>query len=127
MNISDRCAAFANHDVKICRLVVPTGGGKTLSALQFAIEYSQKHNVNQIFYIAPFNSILGQNSDVIREITGEENFLEHHSNVFSRLEENETEKLSTYQMRTERWDVPVIATTLVQFLNALFDGKSSSV
>lgn len=64
---------------------------------------------------------------MIREIAGEENFLEHHSNVFSRLEENETEKLSTYQMRTERWDVPVIATTLVQFLNALFDGKSSSV
>lgn len=129
MNISDRCAAFANHDVKICRLVVPTGGGKTLSALRFAIEYSQKHNVNQIFYIAPFNSILEQNSDVIREIAGEENFLEHHSNVFSRLEENEneTEKLSDYQMRTERWDVPVIATTLVQFLNALFDGKSSSV
>ena len=129
MNISDRCAAFANHDVKICRLVVPTGGGKTLSALRFAIEYSQKHNVNQIFYIAPFNSILEQNSDVIREIAGEENFLEHHSNVFSRLEENEneTEKLSDYQMRTERWDVPVIATTLVQFLNVLFDGKSSSV
>lgn len=127
MNISDRCAAFANHDVKICRLVVPTGGGKTLSALRFAIEYSQKHDIEQIFYIAPFNSILEQNSDVIREIAGEENFLEHHSNVFSRLEENETEKLSTYQMRTERWDVPVIATTLVQFLNALFDGKSSSV
>ena len=129
MNISDRCAAFANHDVKICRLVVPTGGGKTLSALRFAIEYSQKHNVNQIFYIAPFNSILEQNSDMIREITGEENFLEHHSNVFSRLEddEKESEKLSTYQMRTERWDMPVIATTLVQFLNALFDGKSSSV
>lgn len=127
MNISDRCAAFANHDVKICRLVVPTGGGKTLSALRFAIDYSQKHKIDQIFYIAPFNSILEQNSDVIREIAGEENFLEHHSNVFSRLEENETEKLSTYQMRTERWDVPVIATTLVQFLNALFDGKSSSV
>ena len=129
MNISDRCAAFANHDVKICRLVVPTGGGKTMSALRFAIEYSQKHKIDQIFYIAPFNSILEQNSDVIREIAGEENFLEHHSNVFSRLEENEneTERLSTYQMRTERWDVPVIATTLVQFLNALFDGKSSSV
>ena len=129
MNISDRCAAFANHDVKICRLVVPTGGGKTLSALRFAIDYSQKHNVNQIFYIAPFNSILEQNSDVIREIAGEENFLEHHSNVFSQLEddEKESEKLSDYQMRTERWDVSVIATTLVQFLNALFDGKSSSV
>ena len=129
MDISDRCSAFANHDVKICRLVVPTGGGKTLSALRFAIDYSQKHKINQIFYIAPFNSILEQNSDVIREIAREENFLEHHSNVFSQLEddEKEIEKLSTYQMRTERWDVPVIATTLVQFLNALFDGKSSSV
>ena len=129
MNISDRCAAFANHDVKICRLVVPTGGGKTLSALRFAIDYSQKHKIDQIFYIAPFNSILEQNSDVIREIAGEENFLEHHSNVFSQLEddEKESEKLSDYQMRTERWDVPMIATTLVQFLNVLFDGKSSSV
>lgn len=126
MNISDRCAAFANHDVKICRLVVPTGGGKTLSALRFAIDYSQKHKIDQIFYIAPFNSILEQNSDVIREIAGEENFLEHHSNVFSQLEEN-GEEIEKYQMRTERWDVPVIATTLVQFLNALFDGKSSSV
>ncbi len=55
--------------------------------------------------------------------------MEHHSNVFSQLEddEKESEKLSDYQMRTERWDVPMIATTLVQFLNALFDGKSSSV
>ena len=66
---------------------------------------------------------------MIREIAGEENFLEHHSNVFSQLEddEKESEKLSDYQMRTERWDVPMIATTLVQFLNVLFDGKSSSV
>lgn len=63
---------------------------------------------------------------MIREITGEENFLEHHSNVFSQLEEN-GEEIEKYQMRTERWDMPVIATTLVQFLNALFDGKSSSV
>lgn len=128
MSISDRCAEFANHDVRICRLVVPTGGGKTLSALRFAIDYSQKHDIQKIFYLAPFNSILEQNSDVIREIAGEENFLEHHSNVFSKIEEQENDmELSDYQMRTERWDVPVIATTLVQFLNALFDGKSSSV
>lgn len=124
-SISDRCASFANHHVGACRLIVPTGGGKTLSSLRFAIDYSLKNNVKRIFYIAPFMSILEQNSDEWRKIVGDEYFLEHHSNILFEL--NSREELEEYELRIEKWDMPVIATTLVQFLNTLFLGTNSSV
>lgn len=125
-SISDRCAAFAAHDVQICRLIVPTGGGKTLSSLRFAIEYAGKHSAEKIIYVAPFMSILEQNSDVIREIAGETAFLEHHSNMLAEVSEDDG-LLHEYELRTEKWDSPVIATTMVQFLNALFSGKTGAV
>lgn len=124
-SISDRCASFAHHHVGTCRLIVPTGGGKTLSSLRFAIDYSLKYNQKRIFYIAPFMSILEQNSDEWRKIVGEEYLLEHHSNILPEL--NTKEDLEEYELRTEKWDMPVIATTLVQFLNALFSGTTGSV
>ena len=124
-SISDRCAAFAAHPVKACRLIVPTGGGKTLSSLRFAIESCKAHGKQKIFYIAPFMSILEQNSDEIRSIAGEENFTEHHSNLLSEIETKE--ELHEYELRTEKWDAPVIATTMVQLLNTLFSAKSSAV
>lgn len=124
-SISERCAKFAEHRVKACRLIVPTGGGKTLSSLRFAIKQCDKFGLERIFYIAPFMSILEQNSDVISDICGKENFLEHHSNIISEIDdENE---LKEYQLYSERWNKPVIATTMVQFLNSLFSAKTSSV
>ena len=124
-SISDRCFSFANHPVGACQLIVPTGGGKTLSSLRFAIEYCKRYQKKKIIYTAPFMSILEQNSDEICSIAGIENFTEHHSNLFSELESEE--ELLEYELRTEKWDSPVIATTMVQFLNTLFSGKSSSV
>ena len=124
-SISDRCAAFAKHPVKCCRLIVPTGGGKTLSSLRFAIEYCKKYGKQKILYTAPFMSILEQNSDEIRGIAGDENFTEHHSNLLAEIETRE--ELAEYELRTEKWDAPVIATTMVQLLNTLFSGKSSCV
>jgi CRISPR-associated endonuclease/helicase Cas3 len=124
-SISDRCATFADHKVGACRLIVPTGGGKTLSSLRFAIKQCKNYGMKKIFYIAPFMSILEQNSDIIGELSGEENFLEHHSNIISDIDnENELEK---YLLYSERWTKPVIATTMVQFLNTLFSAKTSSV
>lgn len=125
-SISDRCADFAKNDVKICRLIVPTGGGKTLSSLRFAIEYCLEHGMEKIVYTAPFMSILEQNGAEIKSIAGEDNLIEHHSNALAEKSDN-TEELSDYELHTERWDKPVIATTMVQFLNALFLGKSASV
>lgn len=127
-SISDRCAKFAENKVGVCRLIVPTGGGKTLSSMRFAVRYCQKHGMKRIVYIAPFLSILDQNSDDIHAIAGEENFIEHHSNAFSDLSDREdSEELKEYELHAERWDLPVIATTMVQMLNTLFSAKTSSV
>ena len=124
-SISDRCASFAEHKVGACRLIVPTGGGKTLSSFRFAVRQCKKFGMERIFYIAPFMSILEQNSDVISDLCGEENFLEHHSNIVAEID-NEKE-LEDYQLFTESWNKPVIATTMVQFLNTLFSEKTASV
>lgn len=124
-DISDRCAAFADHPVGAVRLIVPTGGGKTLSSLRFAIEYCRKYGMKKIIYTAPYMSILEQNSAEFRSISGEENFLEHHSDIVSKIEDEE--ELAKYELTCERWTSPVIATTMVQFLNALFSGRTASV
>ncbi|MBQ5988713.1 MAG: CRISPR-associated helicase Cas3' [Oscillospiraceae bacterium] len=134
-SISDRCAEFAGNEVHICRMIVPTGGGKTLSSLRFATEYCIKHKKKRILYTAPFMSILEQNSDEIRSLTGDELFTEHHSNALAEFEcDNEKgeddeaiEEYKNYELHTERLDNPVIATTMVQLLNSLFKGKMSSV
>lgn len=125
-SISERCRDFAENDVKICRLVVPTGGGKTLSSLRFAVEYCRKGKADKVIYVAPYLSILEQNSDEIRSVAGDDAFLEHHSDMLAEKAEN-AEELDEYELRTEKWDSPVIATTMVQFFNALFSGKPSAV
>ena len=130
-SISERCAAAAENKVGITRLIVPTGGGKTLASLRFAIEYCrqhEQHDMKKIIYIAPFMSILEQNSDEIRSIAGDENFLEHYSDaVHKHFEKNNDNEYHEYELRTELWDSPVIATTLVQLLDTLFSDKLSAV
>lgn len=123
--IADKCFEFASRDVGACRLVVPTGGGKTLSSLRFAVEYCRRRGMERILYVAPFMSILEQNSDVIEEIVGRENFLEHYSDFAQSLDS--AEELEEYELRAEKWDAPVISTTLVQFLNTIFSDKTASV
>lgn len=125
-SISDRCFEFAANDVHICKLIVPTGGGKTLSSLRFASEYARRNEMEKIIYIAPFMSILEQNSEEIRQLAGESAFLEHHSDMLAEIAEDD-ENLKDYELHTEKWDSPVIATTMVQFLNSLFSGKSGAV
>lgn len=126
-SISDRCKDFAKNEVGICRLIVPTGGGKTLSSMRFAVNYGIKHEhkIDKIIYVAPYMSILEQNSDVISSISGAENFIEHHSNIL--IEKDNYEEYSEYELRTEKWDLPVIATTMVQFFNTIFSAKMQSV
>ncbi len=126
-SISQRCYEFAKNEVGCCKLVVPTGGGKTLSSLRFAIEYCRRHGKKRIIYVAPFLSILEQNSDEIRCVAGDEAFLEHHSDAAFKMEQNGGEELQNYELHCERWNSPVIATTMVQFLNTLFSDKTSSV
>lgn len=100
----------------IYTLTVPTGGGKTLASLRYALHHAQKHNLDRIIYIIPYTSIIDQNAQAVREILGEDWVLEHHSNL-------EPEKQSWQdKLLSENWDKPIVFTTMVQFLSAWFGG-----
>ncbi len=113
------CRAAGSLRSGIFSLTVPTGGGKTLSSLAFALEHAQKHNLQRIIYVIPYTSIIEQNADVFRDAVGAENVIEHHSSI--------GEEDSTPQMRlaSENWDAPLIVTTTVQFYESLFSNKPS--
>ncbi len=122
--ISDACLGAASEKTRLYRLTLPTGSGKTLSGLRFALHHAKKFGKQRIIYVAPFTSILEQNSETIRQAIGQaELVLEHHCNVISDTEEAQ----ERYGRLTENWMSPVIATTAVQFLNTLFSAKTGSV
>lgn len=126
---SDACRKAADLPSGVYRLNIPTGGGKTLSSLRYALAHAAKHNKKRIIFTFPLLSILEQNSKVIRQaLQAEDNddlVCEHHSNVL--LERDTGEELDRYELLTDSWSSPIIITTLVQLLNTLFDGKTSCV
>jgi len=117
--IRTKCVQMASEDQGIFSLSVPTGGGKTLSSLAFALEHAIKHKLDRIIYVIPYTSIIEQNADVFRNAVGEDQVIEHHSN----LEENDSTPKS--RLACENWDAPIIVTTSVQFFESLFAVKSS--
>lgn len=124
--ISNQCKAFAQNPGGIYRLSVPTGGGKTLSMLRYALAHAEIHGKERIFYFAPLLSILDQNAEVIRSnIQDKDLVLEHHSNVI-RVRETD-EALDQYEVLTECWKQCMVVSTMVQFLNTLFEAKTTSV
>lgn len=125
--ISDICLAFSNEPTGIYRLNVPTGGGKTLSSLRYALTHAEKYGKKRIIYTAPLISILDQNAAVIRQaIKDDDLILEHHSNII-RDNEADAEDVLKYEFLTDTWDSPIVITTLVQLLNTFFSGKTASV
>lgn len=121
--ISEACKNEAERGHRLYRLTVPTGAGKTLSSLRFALRKAEIEEKQHIIYVAPFNSILTQNAEEIRQAVGNsEIVLEHHCNVV--CEEGEEER---YRNLSETWDSPVIVTTAVQMLNTLFSDQKSCI
>ena len=114
--ISDVCLKRATDPQGIYTLTVPTGGGKTLASLRYALHHAQKHNLDRIIYIIPYTSIIDQNAQAVRDILGEDWVLEHHSNLDPE-KQNWQDKLLA-----ENWDKPIVFTTMVQFLDAWFGG-----
>jgi CRISPR-associated endonuclease/helicase Cas3 len=120
--ISDQCSQSGTRDKGIFTLTVPTGGGKTLASLRFALRHAQRHEMDRVIYVIPFTSIIDQNADVVRKIfepsaDGVEPgsiVLEHHSNI---TPEEQTWKS---KILSENWDAPVVYTTNVQLLETLF-------
>lgn len=125
--IYEQCIEKAELPPQIFSLTVPTGGGKTLSSMAFALKHLKKHNLKRILYVIPYTSIIEQNADVFREIFGTQNVLEHHSNYDPKNEKSENtdntqEKL---KLSSENWDIPIVVTTNVQFFDSLFSNRVS--
>ncbi|MGN0551235.1 MAG: CRISPR-associated helicase Cas3' [Acutalibacteraceae bacterium] len=112
-----------NSDDLLFTLTVPTGGGKTVSSMAFALNYAVKHNKKRIIYVIPYTSIIEQNADVFRNIFGFKNVLENHSNVDFKNYDDETK--AQMMLAAENWDSPVIVTTAVTFFESMFSNKPS--
>lgn len=119
--ILQRCIEMANHHPSIFTLTVPTGGGKTLSSMGFALNHAKKYGKTRIIYVIPYTSIIEQTANQFREIF-KDAVVEHHSNVDVADETMETAKS---RLACENWDAPVIVTTSVQFFDSLFSNRSS--
>lgn len=124
--ISEMCRDAGKEKAGIFRLNIPTGAGKTISSLRFALTHAAQRNKKRIIYTSPLLSILEQNAGVIREFIGDDSLiLEHHSNIIQ--ENDDSEELSARELLTESWDSPVIITTMVQLLNTMFEGRTSAI
>lgn len=124
--ISESCYSRSSEPQGIYTLTVPTGGGKTLASMRYALHHAKKHNLDRIIYVIPYTTIIEQNAEAIRDVLEYENdpapwILEHHSNL-------EPEKQSwRSKVTSENWDAPIVFTTMVQFLEAMFSGGTRSV
>jgi len=122
------CRRVARDAQGLFTLTVPTGGGKTLASLAFALEHAARHGLKRVIYVIPYTSIIEQTADVFRSISPAfaDAVIEHHSNVEDtgdgRQSERQGERL---KLATENWDAPVVVTTGVQFFESLFAAKAS--
>lgn len=114
-----QCREKATLPPGLFSLTVPTGGGKTLSSMAFALNHAVCHNKQRVIYVIPYTSILEQTAEIFRKIFGDENVIEHHSNLDPDKEDSRS------RLATENWDAPIIVTTNVQFFESLFAARTS--
>lgn len=123
-----RCGIFsdvmskATYRQGMYTLTVPTGGGKTVLSLAYSIRHALENTLRRVIYVAPFTSVIDQTAGIYKDILGSENILEHHS--AAKLP-NDSEASLTYRKISETWNMPVIATTAVQFFESMFTNMPS--
>lgn len=121
--ILEQCmSAGAQYGPGLFTLTVPTGGGKTVASLSFALAQAKARRMKRIVYVIPYTSIIEQTAQAFREILGDENVLEFHSGVQFDQQEDDASSPETAPLTrsVETWDVPVIVTTAVQFFESLY-------
>ncbi len=126
--VSEEAYRAASRPAGIYRLSAPTGSGKTYASMRFALHHALRQHHRHIYVILPYTSIIEQNARDIRQVLqAEERILEYHSNMLIEEEgEASAEEGEERKLLAERWDVPIIFTTQVQFLQTLFSGSASS-
>lgn len=117
-DILRQCREKAILNPGLFSLTVPTGGGKTLSGMAFALRHAVQHKKQRIIYVIPYTSIIEQTANTFRDIFGN-NVVEHHANFDPDKED------ARAHLATENWDAPIIVTTNVQFFESLFAARTS--
>ena len=120
--ILEECRQKALSKRGFFTLTVPTGGGKTLSSLAFALEHAKQHRMQRVIYVVPYTSIIEQTANVFRDVfkdLGRDTVLEHHSNV------DPSHETVHSRLASETWDAPLIVTTAVQFFESIYANRTS--
>lgn len=123
--MSENCDRLAEQPSEIYTLSIPTGGGKTFASLRYALKHANLYSKKRIIYVVPYTTILEQNAKAVANIiAAPEAVLEHHANVVDVYDGEEDYYDSVLykklQLGRDNWDYPIIFTTMVQFLDAIF-------
>ena len=126
--VQEECRKKSSCEPGFYSLTVPTGGGKTLSSLVWAMSHAICHNKKRIIIAIPYTSIIVQTAQTLRAIFGEKNVLEHHSNVSyesfcDKDDKDEDKVVQQMKLATENWDYPIIVTTNVQLFESMYSNK----
>ncbi|MEM1206731.1 MAG: CRISPR-associated helicase Cas3' [Acidobacteriota bacterium] len=120
------CRDSADRDPGLFSLTVPTGGGKTLASMSFALRHAERHGLRRVIVAIPYTSILEQNAGVFAEALGRGNVVEHHSSFEDeKLAKEDDEVRKRHELAAENWDAPVVVTTNVQLFESLFSNRTS--